>query len=124
VVFIVDIPSSQVHILDGNAADLIAECQAYEKLIKSYNGVELFLGGIGEDGHIAFNEPGIDLVYGSVVAFHRGKVPLSLRERVLRRWHMKLCLPMLGSSTMTFQRCRGWHSQLAWELFLTVEKSS
>jgi 6-phosphogluconolactonase/glucosamine-6-phosphate isomerase/deaminase len=58
-VFAVDIPSSQVHILDGNSADLVAECQAYEKLIKSYNGVELFLGGIGEDGHIAFNEPGI-----------------------------------------------------------------
>ena len=54
----VDIPPSQVNILNGNAKDLIAECNAYEAKIKSYGGVELFLGGIGEDGHIAFNEPG------------------------------------------------------------------
>jgi 6-phosphogluconolactonase/glucosamine-6-phosphate isomerase/deaminase len=51
----VDIPPSQVNILDGNAEDLIAECQAYEQRIKDYGGIELFLGGIGEDGHIAFN---------------------------------------------------------------------
>ena len=52
---IVDIPASQVNILDGNAKDLVAECNAYEKRIKDYGGIELFLGGIGEDGHIAFN---------------------------------------------------------------------
>ncbi|KIK68979.1 hypothetical protein GYMLUDRAFT_35016 [Collybiopsis luxurians FD-317 M1] len=51
----IDIPPSQVHILNGNAKDLIAECNAYEEKIKSYGGIELFLGGIGEDGHIAFN---------------------------------------------------------------------
>ncbi|KAF5351673.1 hypothetical protein D9756_007510 [Leucocoprinus leucothites] len=56
-----DIPPSQVNILDGNAEDLIAECNAYEKRIKGYGGIELFLGGIGEDGHIAFNEPGSSL---------------------------------------------------------------
>lgn len=55
----VDIPPSQVHILDGNAADLHGECAAYEALIRSVGGIELFLGGIGEDGHIAFNEPGV-----------------------------------------------------------------
>ena len=47
-----------MNILDGNAVDLVGECKAYEERIKSYGGVELFLGGIGEDGHIAFNEPG------------------------------------------------------------------
>ncbi|KAF8739424.1 hypothetical protein AX14_009603 [Amanita brunnescens Koide BX004] len=57
----IDIPPSQVNILDGNAPDLIAECNAYEKKIKDYGGIELFLGGIGEDGHIAFNEPGSSL---------------------------------------------------------------
>ncbi|KAJ3867991.1 glucosamine-6-phosphate isomerase [Lentinula novae-zelandiae] len=51
----VDIPPSQVHILNGNAIDLIAECNSYEEKIKKYGGIELFLGGIGEDGHIAFN---------------------------------------------------------------------
>ncbi|KAI0935315.1 Glucosamine-6-phosphate isomerase 1, variant 3 [Taiwanofungus camphoratus] len=57
----VDIPPSQVNILNGNAKDLIGECNAYEAKIKSYGGIELFLGGIGEDGHIAFNEPGSSL---------------------------------------------------------------
>ncbi|KAJ4483732.1 glucosamine-6-phosphate isomerase [Lentinula aciculospora] len=57
----VDIPAAQVHILDGNAIDLIAECNSYEEQIKKYGGIELFLGGIGEDGHIAFNEPGSSL---------------------------------------------------------------
>ncbi|KAJ7782806.1 glucosamine-6-phosphate isomerase [Mycena metata] len=57
----VDIPPSQVNILDGNAEDLIAECNAYEARIKAVGGIELFLGGIGEDGHIAFNEPGSSL---------------------------------------------------------------
>jgi len=54
----VDIPPSQVNILDGTVEDLISECKYYEERIKSYGGIELFLGGIGEDGHIAFNEPG------------------------------------------------------------------
>jgi len=54
----VDIPPSQVNILDGSVPDLVAECNAYEARIKQYGGIELFLAGIGEDGHIAFNEPG------------------------------------------------------------------
>ncbi|THH12673.1 hypothetical protein EW146_g7478 [Bondarzewia mesenterica] len=57
----IDIPSSQVNILDGNVKDLIGECKKYEAKIKAYGGIELFLGGIGEDGHIAFNEPGSSL---------------------------------------------------------------
>jgi len=57
----IDIPPSQVNLLDGNAEDLIAECNAYEQRIKQFGGIELFLGGIGEDGHIAFNEPGSSL---------------------------------------------------------------
>jgi len=57
----IDIPAENVNILDGNAADLDAECARYEEKMKSYGGVELFLGGIGEDGHVAFNEPGSSL---------------------------------------------------------------
>ncbi|RKP05424.1 glucosamine-6-phosphate isomerase [Thamnocephalis sphaerospora] len=57
----VDIPPAQVNILDGNAEDLDKECRRYEEKILSYGGIELFLGGIGPDGHIAFNEPGSSL---------------------------------------------------------------
>nr|GAT57903.1 glucosamine-6-phosphate isomerase [Mycena chlorophos] len=57
----IDIPPAQVNILNGNAEDLIAECNQYEAKIKAVGGIELFLGGIGSDGHIAFNEPGSSL---------------------------------------------------------------
>lgn len=54
----IDILPANVHILNGNAPDLKAECVAYEEAIAAVGGIELFLGGIGTDGHIAFNEPG------------------------------------------------------------------
>ena len=57
----IDIPKENINILDGNAKDLEAECQKYEDKIKSVGGIHLFLGGIGPDGHIAFNEPGSSL---------------------------------------------------------------
>lgn len=57
----IDIPAENVNILDGNATDPVAECQRFEDKIKSYGGIELFMGGVGPDGHIAFNEPGSSL---------------------------------------------------------------
>ena len=53
----IDIKKENVNILNGNAADLEAECTAYEAKIKKVGGIHLFMGGIGPDGHIAFNEP-------------------------------------------------------------------
>jgi glucosamine-6-phosphate deaminase len=57
----IDIKKENVNILNGNATDLERECQLYEEKIKTYGGIDLFLGGIGPDGHIAFNEPGSSL---------------------------------------------------------------
>ncbi len=57
----IDIPSENINILDGNAKDLEKECENYELKIKRLGGIHLFLGGIGPDGHIAFNEPGSSL---------------------------------------------------------------
>jgi hypothetical protein len=57
----IDIKKENVHILNGNASDLEAECAAYEAKIEAVGGIDLFLGGIGPDGHIAFNEPGSSL---------------------------------------------------------------
>jgi len=54
---LIDEPAENIHILNGNAPDLVAECADYEAKIRSTGGFDLFLGGIGEDGHIAFNEP-------------------------------------------------------------------
>lgn len=57
----VNVHPRNIHILNGNAPNLEAECVAYEAAIKSHGGIDLFLGGIGPDGHIAFNEPGSSL---------------------------------------------------------------
>ena len=53
----IDEPLENIHILNGNAADPAAECAAYERAIEQAGGIDLFLGGVGEDGHLAFNEP-------------------------------------------------------------------
>lgn len=76
----IDIDPVNANLLNGNATKLMQECQRYEDKIKSYGGIELFLGGVGVDGHIAFNEPGSSLgsrtrvktlAYSTVVANSR-----------------------------------------------------
>ncbi len=57
----VDVPAENINILNGLAEDAEAECARYEEKIASYGGIDLFLGGIGVDGHLAFNEPGTSL---------------------------------------------------------------
>ena len=57
----IDIKKENVHILNGNAEDLTKECEDYEKAIEAAGGIDLFMGGIGPDGHLAFNEPGSSL---------------------------------------------------------------
>jgi len=57
----IDILPENAHILNGNAEDIKAECERYEAKIKEVGGIDLFMGGIGPDGHIAFNEPGSSL---------------------------------------------------------------
>ena len=58
----VDIKPENINILNGMAQDPVAEAAAYEEKIKKYGKINLFLGGVGADGHIAFNEPGSSLV--------------------------------------------------------------
>ncbi|GHV60002.1 glucosamine-6-phosphate deaminase [Spirochaetia bacterium] len=57
----IDINPANTHVPNGQAQDLGAECRAYEEAITAQGGIELFLGGMGSDGHIAFNEPGSSL---------------------------------------------------------------
>lgn len=57
----INIQPQNINLLDGLAEDLQAECLRYEEKIKSYGKVNLFMGGVGLDGHIAFNEPGSSL---------------------------------------------------------------
>ena len=57
----IDCPKENIHILNGNAENLEEECRHYEQMIEEAGGINLFIGGIGPDGHIAFNEPGSSL---------------------------------------------------------------
>lgn len=57
----IDIQEKNINLLDGNATDIEAECQRYEEKIKAYGKIHLFMGGVGNDGHIAFNEPASSL---------------------------------------------------------------
>jgi len=76
----IDIPKENVNILNGNATDLEAECANYEEKIIKLGGINLFVGGIGPDGHIAFNEPSssltsrtrvMSLTYDTIIANSR-----------------------------------------------------
>jgi glucosamine-6-phosphate deaminase len=58
----IDIDPDNIHILNGNASDPVVACAAYEEAIIKAGGIHLFMGGVGPDGHIAFNEPGSSLV--------------------------------------------------------------
>ena len=54
----VNIDMANTHVPNGVAADMKAECEAYDAFIKSVGGIDLQLLGIGNNGHIGFNEPG------------------------------------------------------------------
>ncbi|MCG8706977.1 glucosamine-6-phosphate deaminase [Brenneria sp. 4F2] len=57
----IDIPKENINLLNGNAEDITAECRRYEEKINAYGKIHLFMGGVGNDGHIAFNEPASSL---------------------------------------------------------------
>lgn len=55
----VNIPRENINILNGMAQDYERECREYEAKIKKYGRIHLFLGGLGPEGHLAFNEAGL-----------------------------------------------------------------
>lgn len=76
----IDIKPGNINILNGNAKDKTKECADYEEKIEKIGGIHLFLGGMGADGHLAFNIPGsslksrtrqIELNYDTVLANSR-----------------------------------------------------
>ncbi|KAK3402278.1 hypothetical protein B0T20DRAFT_135909 [Sordaria brevicollis] len=57
----INISPHNINLFNGLAPDLAAECSRYESKIAAAGGIDLFLAGLGEDGHLAFNEPGSSL---------------------------------------------------------------
>ncbi|WP_017726078.1 glucosamine-6-phosphate deaminase [Halalkalibacterium ligniniphilum] len=54
----INIDKSNTHLPNGLASDLEKECKRYEANIDASGGIDLQVLGIGENGHIGFNEPG------------------------------------------------------------------
>ncbi len=54
----IDLPLDQTHIPDGTAKDVSEEGKRYEQFIREHGGIDLQVLGIGQNGHIGFNEPG------------------------------------------------------------------
>ncbi|MBB6635163.1 glucosamine-6-phosphate deaminase [Cohnella thailandensis] len=61
----IDLPAKNVHIPNGNAEDLEAECRSYDERIADAGQIDLQLLGLGHNGHIGFNEPAHALIRGT-----------------------------------------------------------
>jgi glucosamine-6-phosphate isomerase len=62
------IPHSNFHLFDGTAIDLEKECEKMDEKILGLGGIDLMVVGIGINGHVGFNEPGIPTPLKSHVA--------------------------------------------------------
>lgn len=54
------IAEKQIHVFDSLAMDLSTECVEMDNFIREHGGIDLMVVGIGRNGHIGFNEPGVD----------------------------------------------------------------
>jgi glucosamine-6-phosphate deaminase len=89
--FKVDIPPGNTHLPNGMAADLAAECAAYERHMREVGGVDIQLLGIGSDGHIGFNEP-------------LSALQSRTREKALTPSTLRQNAPMFGGDPATVPR--------------------
>ncbi len=58
----VNIDIERTHVLNGMAEDTDKECEEFERMIAAAGGIDLQVLGIGQNGHIGFNEPDEELV--------------------------------------------------------------
>lgn len=61
----ININPENIHIPNGMTADVDAECERYDELIKESGGVDIQVLGIGNNAHIGFNEPTINFEKGT-----------------------------------------------------------
>lgn len=53
------IEERNIHFFNGKSSDLEAECKSMDELIKAHGSIDLLLLGVGMNGHLGFNEPGV-----------------------------------------------------------------
>lgn len=76
----INIDREKTYVPNGKAVELDAECEKYDRRIKSLGGIDLQLLGIGLDGHIGFNEPDRYFVKSThVVDLHESTIEANSR---------------------------------------------
>ncbi|NLW23326.1 MAG: glucosamine-6-phosphate deaminase [Tissierellia bacterium] len=76
----INIKPENTYIPDGNAPDLEKHCKEYDRLIEEKGGIDVQVLGIGENGHIAFNEPDDELNVGtSIVKLTQSTIEVNSR---------------------------------------------
>lgn len=61
----IDIRPDNIHIPNGMAANIEEECRKYDSRIQQCGGIDLQVLGIGQNGHIGFNEPDVKFEAGT-----------------------------------------------------------
>ncbi len=64
----INVDKNNIHVPNGKASNLEEYCKTYDREIEASGGIDLQILGIGTNGHIAFNEPGLDLPVGTSIA--------------------------------------------------------
>ena len=102
---LVDMKPENINILNGMTDDPEGECARYEEKIASYGGIDLFMGGIGVDGHIAFNEPYTSLASrASSTPVSSGTIRKPFRHRLCPSASAPSLTPKKSSSSSTATR--------------------
>ena len=57
----INIKKENIYLLNGMPENIKQECNQYEYLIQKNGGIDLQILGIGDNGHLGFNEPAIGL---------------------------------------------------------------
>lgn len=82
-------PFAEVFCFDGKAADLGAELAAHDAFIRAHGGLTVSVLGIGMNGHLGFNEEGVDF------SLRSHKIPLSdTTKRVMSKYFGGQALPL------------------------------
>lgn len=64
----ININKENCHVPDGKADDMEQYCKRYDEMIVETGGIDIQVLGIGQNGHIAFNEPAEALSVGTNIA--------------------------------------------------------
>lgn len=63
----INIDKKNIHIPNCDGKNIEEFCRNYDKMIEDSGGIDLQIVGVGQNGHIAFNEPANQLSFGTTI---------------------------------------------------------